>query len=318
MERGFGTQFRCKMLVKTVSFYAIICGQKMNWTYWILSSAVLLAGYDLAKKASVRANAVLPVLFCSTVFGSLAFILAMALGGKASAMLHVGGEILALAFTKSVIVATSWIFTFMALRTLPITIATPIRASAPALVFLTALFIYSEVPTPLQALGMLVTFTGYWCFSWAGRHEGIDFLRNRAVWCAVAGTVCSAFSSLWDKYCFQVRGADVETVQFYFQIGLVMVYGILLTGQRLLKLHRDRFEWRRTIPLVGILLAAADWLYFNGLAEPGVPISVASLMRRLSVALTFILGARCFHEKNLARKAVALALIIGGIALLCL
>lgn len=290
----------------------------MNWTYWILSSALFLACYDLAKKASVRANAVLPVLLCSTSFGCMAFVSSVALGGNAAAMLHVGTETLLLAFSKSCIVATSWIFTFMALRTLPITIATPIRASAPALVFLVALFIYSEVPTFLQAVGMITTFAGYWLFSWAGRHEGIDFLRNRAVWCAVAGACCSAASSLWDKYCFQVRAANVEAVQFYFQIGLVIVYGTLLAGQRLLKLRHDRFEWRWTIPFVGILLAAADWLYFTGLSEPGVPISVASLMRRLSVAITFVLGARFFHETNLARKAVALALIIGGIALLCL
>ena len=66
----------------------------MDWTHWILLSAVFLAAYDLAKKARV----------------------------------------IVLAALKSVIVATSWVFTFTALKTLPITIATPIRASSPALV----------------------------------------------------------------------------------------------------------------------------------------------------------------------------------------
>jgi transporter family protein len=69
---------------------------------------------------------------------------------------------------------------------------------------------------------------------------------------------------------------------------------------------------------VGILLACADWLYFTGLAVPDVPISVASLMRRFSVALTFVLGARFFHETNLVRKGIALALILTGITLLCI
>ena len=66
------------------------------------------------------------------------------------------------------------------------------------------------------------------------------------------------------------------------------------------------------------LLACADWLYFKGLAIPDVPISVASLMRRFSVALTFIMGARFFHETNLLRKSMALALILVGITLLCI
>ncbi len=290
----------------------------MSWTCWILASAFFLALYDLAKKASVRENAVLPVLLCSTSFGCAAFVLAVLLHGDLSAVVHAGRTVLALALAKSAIVATSWIFTFCALRTLPISIATPIRASAPAIVFVFALFLYGEVPGWLQAIGMLVTFSGYWAFSWAGRHEGIDFFRNRAVWCAIAGACCSAGSSLWDKYCFQVCAAPVESVQFWFQIGLVAVYGILLAGQHVLRLRRVTFEWRWSIPFVGILLACADWLYFTGLAVPDVPISVASLMRRFSVALTFVLGARFFHETNLVRKGIALALILTGITLLCI
>lgn len=289
-----------------------------DWTIWILSSAFFLALYDLAKKASARDNAVLLVLLVSTTFGCAAFVGGVAVSGRLPAVLSADGATVAFAAAKSVIVATSWIFTFCALRTLPITIATPIRASAPALVFVAAFFLYKEIPTWIQGAGMLAVFAGYWTFSWAGRHEGIDFFRNRAVWLAIAGAVCSAGSSLWDKYVFQVRGASVEGVQFYFQIGLVAVYALILSVQRLLRLRHDRFEWRWTIPLVGILLAAADWLYFKGLSIPDVPISVASLMRRFSVVITFVLGAVCFHETNLRRKGLALVLILAGIVLLCL
>ena len=290
----------------------------MDWTAWILASAVFLAFYDLAKKASVRDNAVLPTLLCSTFFGGAAFIAASVCFRDVGLMLHPGGRVLGLALLKSVIVATSWIFTFCALRTLPITIATPIRASAPAIVFVAAFFCYGEVPTWIQGLGMLCVFGGYWAFSWAGRHEGIDFLRNRAVWFAVAGMCCSACSSMWDKYVFQILGLPVEPVQFWFQIGLFLVYGILLTGRTLLRLPHDRFEWRWTIPCVGILLALADWLYFKGLAIPDVPISVGSLLRRFSVVITFVLGAKFFHERNLRRKGLALAAILVGVVLLTL
>ena len=291
----------------------------MSWTAWILASSFFLALYDLAKKASVRDNAVLPVLLCSTCCGCAAFIAGIAVcGGLPAVQASVSGRVLLLAASKSVIVATSWIFTFCALRTLPITIATPIRASAPALVFIAAFFLYGEIPSWVQAIGMLAVFGGYWAFSWAGKHEGIDFFRNRAVWCAIAGACFSACSSLWDKYVFQVLSAPVETVQFFFQIGLVVVYATLLAGQRLLRLPHARFEFRLTIPFVGILLAAADWLYFTGLAIPDAPISVGSLLRRFSVVITFVLGARFFHETNLKRKALALAAILVGVILLCI
>ena len=134
---------------------------------------------------------------------------------------EISGAALSLGLVKSAIVGTSWVFTFCALRTLPITIATPIRASSPALVLLIAVPLYGETPSPLQGVGMAAVFAGYFAFSWAGRHEGIDFFRSRAVWCAIAGAVLSAVSSIWDKYVFQVRAMPVEQVQLVFQAGLV-------------------------------------------------------------------------------------------------
>ena len=293
----------------------------MSWTAWILLSACFLALYDLAKKASVRENAVLPVLLCSTSFGCAAFLVGLAASGRLGATFAaVDARTLGFGLAKSCIVAVSWIFTFCGLRTLPITIATPIRASAPALVFLVALFLYGETPTLVQAAGMVSVFFGYWTFSWAGRHEGIDFLRNRAVWCAVAGMCLSALSALFDKFVFQVAHASVEATQLVFQCGLVPVYAICLAGSRLFRaaLSPHPFSWRWTIPLVGILLMCADWLYFRGLSLPDVPISVCSLLRRFSVAITFVLGAVFFRETNLRRKALALALILAGVILLCL
>lgn len=293
---------------------------EVNWTAWILLSACFLALYDLAKKASVRANAVLPVLLFSTSFGCAAFLVGLAASGRLGATVAaVDARVFGLGLAKSGVVAVSWIFTFCALRTLPITVATPIRASAPALVFLVALFAYGEVPTAWQAAGMLSVFLGYWVFSWAGRHEGIDFLRSRAIWCAVAGMCFSALSALFDKYVFQVARVPVEATQLVFQCGLVPVYAVCLAGARLFRasLSPHPFAWRWTIPLVGVLLTCADWLYFRGLSLPDVPISVCSLLRRFSVAVTFVLGAVFFHETNLRRKGLALALILAGVVLLC-
>jgi transporter family protein len=288
------------------------------WTCLILASAVFLAFYDLAKKASVRENAVLPVLLLATVAGGGAYVAVLGAAGGIPTALDVSARDLSLICIKSAIVSTSWVLTYCALRSLPITIATPIRASAPAIVFIAAFFLYGEQPTILQGLGITLVFAGYWAFSKAGKFEGIDFLRSRAVWLAIGGMCMSAVSSIWDKFILQKCAIPVETVQFWFQIGLVAIYALLLTGQRALRIDRRKFEWRWTIPATGILLAAADWLYFHGLAIPDVPISVGSLMRRFSVVITFLLGAVFFKERNLKRKGIALAAILTGVILLCL
>lgn len=279
-----------------------------------MASAVFLALYDLAKKASVQGNAVLPVLLCSTICGSLAFTLSMTFLGRCDEMVNaLNSRVLVLGSIKALIVASSWIFTFTALKTLPITIATPIRSSSPALVFLFAMLLYGEVPSMWRAVGMLLVFAGYLTFSWAGKHEGIDFLRNRAVGFALVGTVLSAGSALWDKYIFQVLALPVPATQLVFQAALVGVYAILLAVLP----QKTRFEWRWTIPLVGIFLAGSDYLMFTGLAIPETPVSVSSLMRRFSVTITFVLGAIFFKERNLKRKGIALALVLSGLALLC-
>ena len=97
-----------------------------DWTSWVLASSVLLALYDIAKKASVSANAVLPVLLASTSFGFAAYSAGLFAAGRFCALDEITGVMLLLGLAKSVIVGTSWVFTFCALRTLPITIATPI------------------------------------------------------------------------------------------------------------------------------------------------------------------------------------------------
>ena len=287
------------------------------WIAWILASSVFLAFYDLSKKASVRDNAVLPVLLFATIAGAAAYVAALGAAGGIGAAVHVTAREFALLGVKSLIVSMSWVLTYCALRTLPITIATPIRASSPALVFVAAFFMYGERPSLAQGAGMLLVFAGYWAFSWPGKHQVIDFLRSHAVWFALGGMCMSALSSLWDKFILQRCAIPVETVQLWFQLGLVAVYALLLGAQRTMRMERDRFEWRWSIPATGVLLAAADWLYFHGLAIPDVSISVGSLMRRFSVVITFVLGAAIFHERNLRRKGLALAAILIGVALLC-
>ena len=76
------------------------------WTEWTLASAVFLALYDLAKKASVQNNAVLPTLLCSTCFGCAAYVGALALCGRISDVSGLSADVLLLSAVKCVIVGT--------------------------------------------------------------------------------------------------------------------------------------------------------------------------------------------------------------------
>ena len=288
------------------------------WIPSILISALLLAFYDIAKKHSVHSNAVMPVLFVATLCGSLFFASALALAGGLQAALAISAAHFGLVLLKSLLVAASWVFVYYAMRALPISIVAPIRASAPLWTLVGAILLFHEVPTPVQAAGMASIFVGYWLFSVAGKAEGIHFTRHAGVFYAFAGTLLGAASALYDKYLLRSCGIERNTLQFWFALDLVAVLGLFLLVQRLAGLQRTSFTWRWSIPVVGILLMAADWFYFGALSQEGVAISVLSLIRRSSVLVSFTLGAWLFRESNLRKKSVALAAILAGVAILCL
>jgi len=288
------------------------------WIPFILISAGLLALYDTAKKYSVRDNGVMPVLFIATGCGTLAFALFIAATGDLRTSLTISRTGFWLVLLKSLIVSASWIFIYYAMRALPLSIAAPIRASAPLWTLVGAMLLFHEIPTPIQAIGMAAIITGYWLFSMAGKAEGIRFSRSIGVFFAFAGTLLGAGSALYDKYLLRSFGLERNTMQLWFAFDLVVILGLGLLFQRAAGLQRTRFTWRWTIPLVGVLLMAADWFYFGALSEEGVAISVLSLIRRSNVVLSFIAGAALFHERNLRKKGMALIAILAGVALLCL
>lgn len=286
------------------------------WLGWILASAAILSAYDLCKKASVRANAVFPVLLLSTCSGWLAVTACLAWRGDLAGVLAPSPRMAGLLLLKSCLVGASWTATYMALRTLPITSAAPIRATGPFWTLLGAIVIFAEIPSRVQAVGMALTLAGCWLFSLSARREAGGFWRNRAVALAFLGTVLGSCSALYDKCLIQRLGLGPGVVLWWFLGGMCVLYGILALAFRPCG-GQTGFAWRWTIPCVGILLAASDACYFTAVSTPEAKISVLSLIRRSSVALTFLAGGAVFHETNLLRKGLALAAILAGVIVLC-
>lgn len=284
----------------------------------------MLGGYEVARKSAVEKNAVLPVLLTAnlgglTLFLSSAWVLRffpdLAQGLNFSIEPLRPFEHL-LILLKSVLVTSSWVCAFFAVKHLPISIAGPLRALAPMVTILGALALFGEVPTGLQCLGMVVIFSGYMGFAWLGRAEGITFHADRWVLLLLLGTVLGAGSGLYDKQLLQHFKLNPTTLQLWFTI-----YNVILQAGLTLALwwpsrETKAFTFRWVIPLVGALLLCADQFYFRALAQPGALVSVVSLVRRSSVLLSFVVGGLLFREQLLKKKAVFLGVILLGVALL--
>lgn len=294
----------------------------MHWIALSLVSALFLGCYDLSKKHAVHGNAVLPVLFLSTVFGAGVWAVLMLVQaqspGALPQFLHV--DVLTPAqhariFLKSVIVAGSWILTYFAFKHLPMSIASPIRATGPLWTLGGALLVLGERPSWLELLGIATTLGSFVVLSLAGRREGIHFHRDKWVGLLLGGTVLGAVSGLYDKFLLGRAGFAASTVQAWFSFYLVLLFLPLVIGWKRRWWTRSAFHWRWSIPWIGWFLLLADFAYFTALRDRDALVSLVSSMRRGSTLVAFAGGLWLFREVGGWRKIVAVLGVVAGIVI---
>ncbi len=294
------------------------------WIALGLISCLFLGFYDIVKKASLKDNAVIPVLFLASSTGAVLFtpfIIASWAGwiepGHLLYVPAVGGTLHGLIFLKSMLVGSSWIFAYYALKHLPITIVTPIRATGPVWTLFGALILFSERYNIWQWAGIMTVLTFFYIFSLAGRKEGISFMRNKWILYIALATLLGSISTLYDKYL--ITHYDRMAVQAWFSVYMIPVFLPFLLGMWYPRRKSiTPFEWRWTIPVIGILLSLADFAYFYALSYDDALITILSVLRRTSVVVSFAFGALIFKEGNLKHKALALLGILAGVLLIVL
>lgn len=286
-------------------------------------SAALLGVYDVFKKISLDANAVIPVLFlnvvfCCAIFAPLMVVSAVAPELTEGTLFHMPrltAHQHALLALKAVIVLSSWITAYYALKHLPITIASPIKATQPILTLVCAMLVFGERLNAFQWAGVVVAVVSFFMLSQSSKKEGIQFAHNRWVWLMVASIVMGTVSGLYDKWLMtQVDRMNTQVWYNYYQ--LLIMGAILLLIWLPTRKKTTPFRWSWAIPLISVFLTAADFFYYLALADGASMIAIVSLVRRSSVAVSFTLGALYFKERNLRAKAIDLLMVLLGMLLI--
>lgn len=309
------------------------------WLLLAFTSAALLGFYDVFKKIALKDNSVVLVLTLNTFFGSLIFLPLVVLSATGhlseSSIFYVpvcGWEVHKYIILKSVIVLSSWLCGYYAMKNLPLTLVGPINATRPVMVLLGALLIFGERLNLYQWLGVSFAIVGYYLLRRSGKKEGIDFRHNRWIIFAVLGALLGAVSALYDKYLLAPEeaggvGLNRMAVQSYFLFYqffmMAVVYLKTCTGEishsqeqvsaPVFPFVRVRDHgWALVFwPLmIALFLSAADFVYFYALSQPDALIAVVSMVRRGSVLVSFTVGALVFREKNPWSKALDLAFVI--------
>ena len=301
------------------------------WFFLAVVSAICLGFYDVFKKISLRDNAVLPVLLLNTLIGSLLFLPLILLShvGLVSSESHwlvpsSTIEVHSWVLLKAIIVLSSWICGYFAMKHLPITLVGPINATRPVMTLLGAMLIFHEQFNEWQWVGVTLAIFSFFLMSRSGRKEGVHFFRNKWIFLLMLAAILGACSGLYDK--FLLRSSDLGGlglnpvfVQSWFniyQFGLMgLIYAFLWWPVRK---STTPFQWRWSILGISIFLALADLVYFYALTDPDVLIAIVSMTRRSSVLVSFLFGAFLWHENNIRAKAIDLLLVFISLLFLCI
>ena len=289
------------------------------WVLMGIASAFLQGLYDVFKKESLKDNAVIPVLLINTLLCAGFFVPGII--GSAACAISPGDRMFVpsgtlhdhlLIMLKAVIVLSSWICGYFAIKNLPLTIAGPINATRPVMTLVGAMLIFGERLNLLQWAGVTTAVISFLLLSRSGKKEGIDFKSNSSIFLLILAAILGSSSGLYDKYLMSEGtglGMDRSFVQgWYYLYQAIMrcgIFAFLWIPDR----KKSRFTWKWSIPLISITLTVSDMIYLHALSIPGAMVSILSMLRRSSVLVSFIFGALFLKEKNIKGKAIDLALV---------
>lgn len=273
-----------------------------------MGSAFLLGFYDVAKKQALKRNGVMGVLFLATSFSAL-FMSPFLTAGTLS------GHLLLIA--KAFIVSISWISGLAALKLIPLTTASTIKASRPVLVLIFSIVLFGERLSLWQWAGVLLAVAALFLLSRTSKNEGIEFSSNKGIFYMAISVISGAGSALYDKYI--LTSLQPLFVQSWTNIYIAALLGLIIAGEKFLHPgNAQKFKWDWNILVIAVLITVSDCLYFFAVKEEGSLLSVISLIRRGSVIITFALGAVLFKENNIRPKAISLGILLAGLVLLVL
>ena len=299
------------------------------WVILSLTSAFLLGFYDIFKKKSVTANAIVPVLFYSTMVSAIIFTPIILISNLKPEFFSNGfltnfyvepiplkNHLFILG--KTAMVLCSWMFSYTAMKNLPITVVGPVNQLRPAISLILLLIVFQEHLTAYQWVGVVLAIISFYLMNRSGKKEGILFKSNRWVFMLLASAFIVAFSGIYDKYLLSKQQMAPVTVQSWYtiyQFVLMFVFFFCIWWRRR---KEHPFEWRWSIMVMAIFVSVADCIYLAGLKqEAAVVVLIPLILNGVRLVVSFTYGALCFKEKNIKSKIVPLLMVLAALVFLC-
>lgn len=310
------------------------------WVLLAILSALCLGFYDVSKKRALQQGDVLTVLAGSVCLSALLLAIPLLLSRLSPEMMEstlffvpkVDARGHLLIFVKSCIVLSSWVFAYISVKYLPLSVVSPMQATRPMWTLVGAMLIFDERLNGWQWAGVVCALGSIFLFSLAGKSKpaptdsttptkGGNSTRKYYL-CLLLAILIGAGSGLYDKY--MMRHYDHNAVQVYYTIYQALMMLVIWLGNQWKSHHASEgkphtmLNKRLLLPVacISLFLVLSDYVYMLALSDPSSMIAVVSTIRRGGTIIPFLYGILILREPQAGKKIACLIGIFIG--LLCL
>ena len=273
------------------------------WILFVFLYALLKGAREGMKKTALKKSSSSEILFFYTLIG---FIFTLPSIGTA---LKLEPVYIFWAFVKAAVCCTAWIFSFMALKNMSVSLYGITDLSR--VVFSTALgiIVLGESFTIQKAIGVIFVIAGLMLLNMKKNTvaKGLTFPVLTA---ALLNCFFNAVSGTMDK--ILMKYVEAAQLQFWFMLFMAVIYGviILIRKEKISVSHIKTNFW---IPLMSLSLVIGDRLLFEANATPASQVTLMTVIKQSAVIVTVLTGWLVFKEKHVLYKLMCTAVVLTGI-----
>lgn len=298
------------------------------WVLLAVCSALCLGFYDVSKKRALQKSDVLSVLAGSVCISACILCVPLLLSRLMPEVMETTlffvprltwqGHLYV--FLKSCIVLSSWVFAYISVKYLPLSVVSPMQATRPMWTLLGAMLIFGERLNGWQWAGVICALGSIFLFSLTEKKHDKTLPRkaNRKYYiCLLLAILIGSASGLYDKY--MMRHYDHNAVQVYYTVYQALM---MLAAYVFIKGTPKRIEVSKSsksiisIACISVFLVLSDYVYMLALSDPDSMIAIVSTIRRGGTVIPFLYGILILREPNAKQKIACLTGVLLG--LLCL
>lgn len=262
---------------------------------------------EIVKKKCLERSSVVEVLFFYTLIG---FILVLAFPGREEALSLDMGK-LPFIFIKSFVIFLAWIMSFMAIKSMPVSMYGVLDMSRVIFATLLGTFVLHETWSVGQMIGLPLVLIGLFLLRVIkGKKDAPEKVSTKTIIFAFLSCALNAVSGFLDKVL--MKDVTSAQLQIWYMLFLVVLYGLYLVFSKT-KINWKVITKNYWIPLLAVMFIIADKCLFIANSYPESKITVMTLIKQSSCFVTIALGRIVFKEKNILKKSICAGVVLAGI-----